>query len=113
METVDEGEKMKTFDIKPGASIAGLDIRMRPALIAARNVWWSLKQIVVVTSGLDGVHWAGSLHYYGLAVDLRTRYFNETQKGHAAELLQKELGSSFRVRVEKDHIHVEYNLERK
>ena len=96
--------------IKPGATIAGLDIRMRPVLIAAHNVWQSMNQEVVVTSGLDGEHSPGSLHYYGLAVDLRTRYFTDSQRGHAGQLLAEKLGTSFTVIDEGNHIHVQYNL---
>ena len=96
--------------IKPGATIAGLDIRMRPVLIVASKVWQSLNQELVVTSGLDGTHSPGSLHYYGLALDFRTRYFNDTQQDHAGRLLAEKLGDSFVVVDEGNHIHVQYNM---
>lgn len=94
--------------IKQGANIQGLDIRIRPALIVADKVWKELGQELVITSGLDGEHSAGSLHYYGLAVDMRTRYFSDSEKKRAAEALRQGLGEGFDVVVESSHIHVEF-----
>ena len=101
------------MEIKPGATIAGLDIRMRPALITAEAIWKGLSRSegVTITSGLDGCHSAGSVHYYGLAVDLRTRYFNKAQVAHAVAELRTQLGVSFSVIDEGDHIHVGYRLK--
>ena len=95
--------------IKNGANIQGLDIRMRPALIAASEIWNNLGQELVITSGLDGEHSAGSLHYYGLAVDMRTRYFDDNLKSIAADRLRKELGNNFDVIEHSFHIHVEFD----
>jgi hypothetical protein len=97
--------------IKEGAILQGLDIRMRPALIEANKVWHSYGQELVVTAGLDGAHSAGSLHYYGLALDLRTRYFdNDTQTEVAIELRKKLAGYFyFDVILHESHIHVEYD----
>jgi len=93
--------------IKRGATIAGLDIRVRPVLIAADELWREYGKELAVTSGLDGTHSAGSLHYYGLAVDLRTRYFN--QPGKIADELQQRLGSEYDVIYHRNHIHAEYD----
>ena len=62
---------------------------------------------MIVTSGFDGKHSATSLHYKGLAVDLRTRDFTDEW----ARYLRNALGSGWDVVVEPDHIHVE--LDRK
>lgn len=97
------------MQIKEGAIIAGLDIKMRPVLINADKIWKELGQELVITAGLDGVHSAGSLHYYGLAVDLRTRYFSEEEKEVAASRLMSDLGSDYDVITHSSHIHVEYD----
>ena len=94
--------------IKEGASIQGLNIRMRPVLIAADKLWKKFNEELVVTCGLDGNHSAGSLHYYGLAVDLRINYFTENQMRSAANELRVILGNSFDVVLHSTHIHVEY-----
>jgi hypothetical protein len=95
--------------IKDGATIAGLDIRMRPALIAADKIWESLGQDLVVTSGLDGTHSAGSLHYYGRALDFRTRYFSETDRHLAAARLREQAGEQYDVVEHSSHIHIEFD----
>lgn len=95
--------------IKPGVTMAGLDLRMRRVLVEADKIWRQLGAELVVTSALDGEHSAGSLHYYGLAVDLRTKCF-AGDPGHpaaAAAMLQLALGDGYEVILERDHIHVE------
>ena len=95
--------------IKDGVILAGLDIKMRPVLIIADHMWEQFNQELVVTAGLDGAHSAGSLHYYGLALDLRTRYFSDVDKKVIAESLQDSLGDKFDVVLHSSHIHVEYD----
>jgi len=95
--------------IKKGASLQGLDIKMRPVLMAANRIWKKYGKDLVVTSGLDSAHSAGSLHYYGLAVDLRTRYFSHGKKIQVFNDLKIKLGNSYDVINEKTHIHVEWN----
>ena len=96
--------------IKKGASIAGLRFEMRKVLVAADKIWSELGQELVVTSGLDGAHSAGSLHYYGLALDFRTNYFTAGQKREAANKLTLALQSNFDVVTEHTHIHVECDI---
>lgn len=98
--------------IKESANIQNIDIRMRPALIAADKVWKKHGQELVVTAGLDGEHSAGSVHYYGLALDFRTRYFDETTKKRVAEELKKVFEKTklfYDVVSHSTHIHVEYD----
>ena len=100
--------------LKDGANIQGLDLRVRPALIHAERIWklCGRPEGVTVTSGLDGVHSAGSLHYYGLAVDFRTRYFSKTEQSAAFKKLKVALAKesqNFDVIYHSTHIHVEYD----
>jgi hypothetical protein len=98
------------MQIKEGASLSGLQLAMRPALQVAEYVWKEYGEELVVTSGTDGVHSAGSLHYYGYALDFRTRYFDyETKMKVFRDLVyQLRKRQGFVVLLEKDHIHVEY-----
>lgn len=97
--------------IKQGASLQGLSIIMRQALISADTIWHSLGQELVVTSGTDGTHSPESLHYYGYALDFRTHYFTDTQKQVAFIRLDDTLSKlGFQVIKHKTHIHVEYQL---
>lgn len=101
--------------LKNGVILAGLDIRMRPALIAADKIWKKYGQELVITAGLDGAHSAGSLHYYGRALDMRINYYDKDgvlqqfNKVMAADELDHELGPDFDVVLHTTHIHVEYD----
>jgi hypothetical protein len=64
---------------------------------------------LVVTSGTDGTHSAGSLHYYGYALDVRTRFLTEDEKKQVVEQLRNDLQSDYHVIEHSTHIHVEYD----
>jgi hypothetical protein len=97
--------------IKEGVSLCGLHIVMRKVLQEAESIWKGLGQELVVTSGTEpSEHLAGSLHYYGLALDFRTRYFDEGQRHLAFNKLSLALADySYTVVLEEDHIHVQYS----
>jgi hypothetical protein len=99
--------------IKEGASLQNLRMPMRKVLVAAEKIWQKYGQELVVTSGTDGEHSAGSLHYYGYALDFRTRYFTDEEKSLIGEELRNELIQCgvldpYRVIIHKTHIHVEW-----
>jgi len=82
---------------------------MRPVLIEAEKIWDDLGQELTVTAGTDGEHSAGSLHYYGYAIDLRTRYFTQEEKFQAYCSLAEALEHmGFDIYLHDTHIHVEY-----
>ncbi len=97
------------MQIKEGASLQGLDIKMRPVLIAADVIWKKYGQELVVTSGTDGTHSAGSLHYYGRALDFRTRYFDKEELDKVFNSMCEKLNDDYDVVVHDTHIHVEYD----
>ena len=93
-------------------------IQMQPVLKAAEAFWIAEGQELVVTCGMDGIHSAGSFHYYGFAVDLRTNYFSEAVAQKLGRKLREHLqyikhhdGSfgGYDVIVHKTHIHIEYD----
>lgn len=96
--------------IKKGVSLIGLRLVMRPVLIEADQIWKDLGQELVITSGTDSAHSAGSLHYYGYAVDLRTRYFTQEEKYKAyCDLVDALEYEGFNVFMHDTHIHVEFD----
>ena len=97
------------MQIKEGVNLAGLKIEMQPVLVAASKIWERHGQELVVTCGPGGTHSPGSLHPYGYAVDLRSRYFDSGTKIYVVESLQKELGDDYDVVSHRTHIHVEYD----
>lgn len=94
---------------KSGVIIAGLKLEMRKVLVNADKVWKAHGQELVITSGMDGVHSPGSLHPYGYALDLRTRYFDSAEHKSIAAELRAELGNKYNVVVHSTHIHTEYD----
>ena len=96
--------------VKEGVQLHGLKIEMRTALMTAARIWKQFGQELVVTSALDGTHAACSLHYYGYALDFRSRYFTEEEKTEVINLLRKKLPKEFEVISHPTHIHVEYDL---
>ena len=95
--------------IKPGANIQGLHPNMSAALKIADSWWENFGDELVITSGLDGEHSAGSKHYSGRAVDCRTRNFTKEYTEKLAHRLSVELGCLFVVLNEANHIHIHYN----
>lgn len=97
--------------IKKGVIMQGLQLPMRRVLKLADVIYKSYGKELVITSALDGTHSAGSYHYYGYALDLRTRYFKAGYASQVAGELQRVLGDSYTVVLEKTHIHVQFNVE--
>ena len=95
--------------LKPGVRVAGLRPEILFAIIAAERVCAEMGVDCVVTACVDGVHQAGSLHYCGLAVDLRNRDFRPGDADKAVARLKQCLGTDYDVVLENDHIHVEFD----
>lgn len=96
----------------------GLQPEMQPVLKWAEGIWESfIHGDLVITSARDGIHSAGSLHYYGYAVDLRTWDSEGEQismeiKQEMAKILRlhlAEYSSNYDVIIHSTHIHVEYD----
>ena len=98
--------------IKDGVIMHPLKIEMQPVLKSAEQVWRLLGQELVVTCGLNGLHSAGSYHYYGYALDFRTNYFTPEEAQLAANNLQRKIGSAYTVVLEHNHSHVQYNYHK-
>lgn len=89
-------------------NLNGLKIEMRPVLKHAEKLWEDNGVELVVTSARDGLHSAGSLHYYGYAVDFRV-WGLEHMLNELCEKLQAYLGGDYDVINEGNHVHVEYD----
>ena len=95
--------------LKKGVNIQGIDLKLRPVLIHADEIWKRYGQELVITAGMEGEHSAGSLHYYGLALDLRKNYFTSDIAIKVRNELQVKLGRNFDVILHSTHIHTEYD----
>lgn len=61
-----------------------------------------------MTEGTGGKHGVGSLHYVGLAADLRTSNVPAPFVGVIAVDLRMALGAEYDVVVEETHLHLEF-----
>lgn len=98
---------------KTGVILAGLQECMRPGLKAAAAIYKKHGQELVITSGLEDEHSAGSKHYCGKAVDMRTYYFADAQKDKVLRALKRKLGLFYKIAIhnrgkKNEHIHMEY-----
>lgn len=95
--------------VKPGANYDGLTGDMKRACEIIDRVYERYDYVCVLTSGKDGEHGEGSLHYEGRAGDFRNRQMPAENKGIVATDCRKELGNDFEVILEKTHMHVEHD----
>ena len=94
---------MKTKDST--VNIEGLDPILKAALVEMEYIYAKFHTELVITSGKDGTHGNGSLHYEGKAVDLRTWNVLDS----LVKQLKAHLGPDYDVVLEKDHCHIEYD----
>lgn len=92
--------------LKPGVNLKDVNWRMFFAAIVAEEIYHKYGAELVITSANDGKHRPDSLHYRGLALDLRTWQISGREQQVANEL-QQVLGDDFDVIAEANHIHVE------
>jgi len=109
------------MQFKEGIWMPGLHEKMRKVMVNAEAIWAAHGEELVITAALDGLHSAGSLHYCGRALDLRTSYFSDQQAVACATTLRASLGRDYDVVLHKHkynniggmiksgHIHVEYD----
>ena len=96
------------ISIKAGASIRGIRSEMLLALQIVEGVYAQHQIPLVITEGTGGTHSEGSLHYVGLALDLRSSNVSDNLKAGIVSELKQLLGAEFDFVVEGDHFHVEF-----
>lgn len=99
--------------IKEGVSILGLKPEALMGLMIANSVFVRYDADMILTSGGEGRHSRGSLHFAGLAIDLRSRHLADRTRAAILRDLRRCLGKSFDVVLEckgkaNEHFHVEY-----
>ena len=100
------------------ASVFSNGVAVRPEICRAMDVIDEIHKgetggkHAVFTSIVDGQHSVKhSLHYNGLAVDLRIWYLEDVEE--FTEILIDFFGSKYQVRLEATHIHTEFQPTRK
>lgn len=93
---------------KAGVDLSGVRPEMIYALLVADGVFASFGKDLIVTSVGDGKHGRGSLHYVGLAVDLRRNHLTDAEAGQIRDQTSKCLGRQYDVVLEETHLHIEF-----
>jgi hypothetical protein len=89
-------------------NLNGLSYEILTAIVEACVIWERHGyDVLTITSANDGEHMKHSRHYYGDAVDLRSR--NLIDKHQMTDELQEVLPQDYDVIIEKDHIHIEWD----
>jgi len=96
------------IQIKAGAQVNGIRPEILLALMVVNEVYANHGILCVITEGTGSKHGIGSLHYVGLAVDLRTRDMPGTLQVQVTDIIRERLGKQYDVVLEKDHIHIEF-----
>ena len=96
---------------KKGVKIIGVKNEIMLAIMVANAIYLKHGQDLVVTEITGGRHGNGSLHYAGQAFDLRTRFFSESEAKLVTDEIRDALTDEFDVILEKDHIHIEWQVK--
>ena len=80
----------------------------KKALKVAERVWIEngREEGITITAGKDGVHSAGSWHYFGAAFDIRTHYWTPVKQTKVYKQLKLAL-PDYDVVFHDTHIHIE------
>ena len=98
--------------LKAGVRIAGMRPEILLAAVAAERVYEEAGHDFTITACVDGKHMAGSLHYAGAAIDVRTRDIPLADVQKLIARIKACLGDDFDVILEVDHIHIEFQQKR-
>lgn len=92
--------------IKDGVDVKNLHPVMWDMIYRIKPFFDTAKIDLVITSGTDSKHGNGSLHYVGLAVDIRTKTMKNKKKMFKS--IKAVLPSGYDVVPESTHLHIEY-----
>lgn len=89
---------------------------LSPQIVLALLVAWSIYRNrgyrIMITSGNEGQHMAGSKHYTGDALDLRTNDLPDQMIEEITHDIRDALGPDYDVIAEPTHLHIEYDPKR-
>jgi hypothetical protein len=101
------------LSLKQGVKCFGIRPEMVLCAMIVASVYSEFNNAsCVITSITDGTHGTHSHHYKGFAMDFRTRHVPVGVRQKIADRIQAALGAEFQVRLESNHIHVEFDPER-
>lgn len=96
--------------IKENVILQGLHPIFRKVFVYLDKLYKQYGVELVITCGLDGEHSPGSKHYFGFAIDIRIRDFNDIEKQIVYKKIKNDLKLFFDVILHPTHIHIELEL---
>jgi hypothetical protein len=91
-----------------GARMRGLRVETLFAICVASEVYQRHGFEMDITSGVEGKHSRGSLHYAGAAVDLRIKNIPTEVVLTIVDDIKERLDTDYDVVLEGNHIHIEF-----
>ena len=98
--------------VRKGVKAIAIRPELLLAIMVADGIYLKKGKNLVITSINEGKHSLNSFHYSGAGVDLRTRYFTKKEKLEVFKELKENLTEDYFVKLEKTHIHVQYQQRR-
>lgn len=99
-----------SLQLKPGVDIGGVAPEMVFGGMIVASVYEAFGyRPCRVTSGRDGEHKKGSLHYVGRALDFGFWNVPQSERANFAAAIRAALGEDFDVVMEENHYHVEFD----
>lgn len=101
------------ISIKPGAKLSGMAPELSFVLMVLKDIFAELDAELIITEITGGKHSANSLHYQGLAADLRSKHLNSERKIAILMKAGQILGEHCDMILEfegqlNEHFHIEY-----
>lgn len=101
---------MYTVQFKDGVPTDTLQSVMRMYMYFLAYIHFaSFNKYMIVTSTTDGKHGKNSLHYKGLAIDVRTFDKTDEETNRFVNFINFHFDNLLDVVIEKDHLHIEYD----
>lgn len=95
--------------LKKGSKWGKIAPEILLAVMVAKSVFEDHGYELILTEGTGGEHMEASLHYYGQAIDIRTRHVPEELRHELSDDLRRRLTDDYDVVLEATHIHCEHD----
>ena len=97
------------MEFKPGVRVRGSSADLVLGLMVLNSIFEAEGQRMVVTSVSEGQHSPKSLHYKGMAADVRTRDIPDRALSRIIAHARSALTADYDLVRERSHLHLEHD----